>query len=53
MNWKIALLWLLIFMTTRIILSYCIDWHITHETIAVAVVGSLIIGFLERNRNES
>lgn len=50
MNWKFALLYIVIFMTIRIILDYCIGWHITNITIFVAIFGSLIFGYLERDK---
>jgi hypothetical protein len=51
MNWKIAFLSLLIFMSIRLILSPW--WPITYITVIVAIVGSLIVGFIERDRDES
>lgn len=50
MNWKYALIWLLFYMIFRLILSYFGGWNITQATLIVAIVGSLIFGYVERNK---
>lgn len=49
MNWKLAFILALIYLITRLIISPW--WPITYITVIVAIVGSLVFGFLHRNRD--
>lgn len=49
MNLKFALIFFATFMIIRLILFYFIGWQITHITVIVAVIMSLVYGFIERN----
>ena len=50
MNWKYAFIFFVLFLTTRILLSYFICWLITPTTFIIGISAALIYGYIVRNR---